>query len=144
MTEESVTHISSSIDDLGTIIKHLRKHILDGNHILLQGDLGAGKTTLVSELMAAMGCTDEISSPTYSIVNEYRVQDFSIYHMDLYRLRDSDELLDIGFDDYLHGGICIIEWPTIARDYLPENHVHIYIETVEAGRKYTITEGQFN
>ena len=100
----------------------------------LDGDLGAGKTTFVKAICNALTAVDEVSSPTFSLVNEYETENGScIYHMDLYRVEEVDELLNIGFEDYLHSGkICLIEWPSVGREYLDE-HVHIQIEILDHG-----------
>jgi tRNA threonylcarbamoyladenosine biosynthesis protein TsaE len=96
----------------------------------LSGDLGAGKTTLLKMLLDRFGVADPVTSPTFSIVNEYITQDKQlVYHMDLYRLKDPMELIEIGIPDMLDGqAICFIEWPELVQNLLPEDVVHIYIE----------------
>ncbi|MFT4532752.1 MAG: tRNA threonylcarbamoyladenosine biosynthesis protein TsaE [Saprospiraceae bacterium] len=80
----------------------------------LYGDLGAGKTTFVKRLVKKLGSTDEASSPTYSLVNEYDITDGILYHIDLYRLNDEQEALEIGIEDYLYSGhYCMVEWPQV-------------------------------
>jgi len=97
----------------------------------LYGDLGAGKTTFVKRLVKTLGSVEEASSPTYSLVNEYDVNDGKLYHIDLYRLNDEQEALEIGIEDYLYSGhYCMIEWPQVI-EKLVDQVVEIKIETME-------------
>lgn len=101
----------------------------------LQGDLGAGKTTLIKGFCAALGVHDQASSPTFSIVNEYRSEHGGpVYHFDLYRLKDAEELQGIGFTEYIDSGAyCFIEWPELAADLLPPGTVHLALEAAPNG-----------
>lgn len=94
------------------------------------GNLGAGKTTLIKNLCVHLGVIDVVNSPSFSIVNEYRTQSGSaVYHMDFYRLRNREELLDIGCDDYFYSGsYCLVEWPEKFEELLPQNFVYIKID----------------
>ena len=110
---------------------------LEYNILLLKGNLGAGKTTFTKYLLNTLGSEDEASSPTYAIVNEYRVNQGSIYHFDLYRMKTIEEVYDIGIDEYLDNAwLCIIEWPEI---YAPEfsgiPYHEMLIENSDTGRK---------
>ena len=88
------------------------------NILLLNGDLGAGKTTFTKFLLARLGSSDEVSSPTYTIVNEYDTENGKVYHFDLYRMSSIEEVYDIGIEEYLYNGFLnIIEWADV---YLPE------------------------
>lgn len=118
------------IDDLSSVSTTLHALINDGyTIILLRGDLGAGKTTLVKILCAQLGITEPVSSPTFSLVNEYTSPSYGpVYHMDLYRLNKAIDLVQIGFEEYLESGnICLIEWPDLARDLITMRHVAIDI-----------------
>jgi tRNA threonylcarbamoyladenosine biosynthesis protein TsaE len=96
--------------------------------ITLSGNLGAGKTTLVKALAQHLGTTETVSSPTYSLVNEYHYGNNIIYHLDLYRLETLDEALAIGIEDYLYSGnYCFVEWANIIAPLLPNNTAHITI-----------------
>ena len=97
------------------------------NHsiIILSGDLGSGKTKFTEGLLKHFGLANEISSPTFTIVNEYDTKDFKIYHFDLYRLSDIDEFYAIGGEEYLQNGICIFEWGEMIEEILPTNYMKI-------------------
>lgn len=97
----------------------------------LYGDLGAGKTTFVKRLVEKLGSIDEASSPTYSLVNEYDITEGKLYHIDLYRLNEEQEALEIGIEDYLYSGhYCMIEWPQVI-EKLVDRAVEIKITTNE-------------
>jgi tRNA threonylcarbamoyladenosine biosynthesis protein TsaE len=98
---------------------------------VLSGNLGAGKTTLIKELCQQAGYSGNVSSPTFSIINEYGTDKKTIYHMDLYRLEDIDEALEIGIEEYLYSGsYCFIEWAEVIIPILPLPFVVIEINTV--------------
>ena len=93
-----------------------------GDVVALIGDLGTGKTALTGYIAEGLGVKEEISSPTFTIIREYRSGRLPLYHFDVYRLGSGDELLDIGAEDMLDGdGVCVIEWADIAADVLPED-----------------------
>ncbi len=105
--------------------------------ILLNGELGAGKTTLVKELVKQLGCDEDVTSPTFSIVNEYKTKDDSrIYHIDLYRLSTCDQCLEIGLDEYLYSGdYTFVEWAERMSGMEPDNYHTIDIETLLTGER---------
>ena len=91
--------------------------------ILLKGDLGAGKTTLLKAIVKQLGSNEKVSSPTFGIVNEISVANASAFHLDLYRIENSEELQQFGFEEYLHSGdYCFIEWPEIAMTLITQPH----------------------
>lgn len=114
-------------------VSQLLKH----NILLLKGNLGAGKTTFTKFLLKTLGSTDEVSSPTYAIVNEYTAPQGSIFHFDLYRMKTVDEVYDIGMDEYLdRAWLCIVEWPEIYASEFNGLHYHeMLIENSDTGRK---------
>jgi tRNA threonylcarbamoyladenosine biosynthesis protein TsaE len=106
-----------TLNTLGDVADFVLKS--DKSIVLFKGDLGAGKTTLIKMICSNKGVQGEMSSPTFSIVNEYSGADDALYHFDLYRIENHEELLDIGFEDYLDSGrICLIEWPSVAENIL--------------------------
>lgn len=96
-----------------------------GDVLVLSGDLGSGKTKFTEGFLSYFGLEDEISSPTFTIVNEYHKDDINIYHFDVYRLEDSSEFYAIGGDEYFENGICIIEWGELIEDALPKKYIKI-------------------
>ncbi|QWX85350.1 tRNA (adenosine(37)-N6)-threonylcarbamoyltransferase complex ATPase subunit type 1 TsaE [Cellulophaga sp. HaHaR_3_176] len=110
--------------------------------ICFHGDMGAGKTTLIKELVKQLGCTDDVNSPTFGIVNEYHLPDGSLlaYHFDFYRLNDETEALDFGIEDYLYSDSWVLmEWPEKINSLLPDNICNIYIEILdEHNRQITL------
>ena len=100
------------------------------NVIALHGEMGAGKTTFVHALCAELGVENAVSSPTFSIINEYTTaKGKTIYHLDLYRLKSVQEAVDAGVEDcFYSGNLCLVEWPEIAPSIFPDNTLHAYIE----------------
>ncbi len=105
--------------------------------IAFHGEMGAGKTTFIHALGEAMGVKDIISSPTFSIINEYSTQEgSSIYHMDLYRLKDENEAMNAGVEDCLYSGkICLVEWPEKAPGIFPADTLHVHITMVDSNTR---------
>ena len=93
--------------------------------IILSGDLGSGKTKLTEGVLSYFGLQNEISSPTFTIVNEYDTENLKIYHFDLYRLADIDEFFAIGGEEYFEKGASIIEWGELLEDYLPDKYLKL-------------------
>ena len=96
-----------------------------GDIIVLSGDLGAGKTKFTEGFLKNFNLSNEICSPTFTIVNEYKNNDINIYHFDVYRLEGSDEFYAIGGEEYFSSGICIIEWGELIQDALPPDYIKI-------------------
>jgi tRNA threonylcarbamoyladenosine biosynthesis protein TsaE len=117
---------ASCIEEMRPIAMELCLRMKSQPIVLLEGPMGSGKTTLVSLIMEASGVKAEVSSPTYSIVQQYDFPSGKFFHFDLYRLKDQDELLDIGFEEYLDSGHpCLIEWPQLAEGLLPDNVLYV-------------------
>ena len=121
----------------------LAKILMPGTVIAYRGDLGAGKTAFTRGLARGLGYRDPVTSPTYTIVNEYLGGRLPLFHFDMYRLRSSDDLWDIGWEDYLdRGGVCAVEWSENVADAL-EDPVFITIEKLgEDARRITIEGGE--
>jgi tRNA threonylcarbamoyladenosine biosynthesis protein TsaE len=122
-------------DEAGELAAALLGACPDRRVFAFQGDLGAGKTTLIKALCAQLGVEQGTGSPSFAIVNEYRTAAGGpVYHFDLYRLKDAGELEGIGFREYLDSGrYCFVEWPELARDELPPDTVHVRITAVPDG-----------
>ena len=129
--KEKQTYIIEYLDDLPEVVNEILPILQKAKITTLTGDLGAGKTTLVKEVCKQLGINDLVSSPTFSIINEYQDLngDMKVYHMDLYRIIDEEELINIGFEDYLYSGeLVFIEWPQIAEQLLPSETIGIHIK----------------
>ena len=120
-------------------------YVADGKVFAFHGPMGAGKTTLISALCHEKGVNDITSSPTFSIINEYVYQknghEESIYHIDLYRLNSTEEIIQAGVEDCMYSGsICMVEWPERAHGLFDEQTIHVYIQSVsETERSVEIT-----
>ncbi len=121
----------------------LARTLPDGAVVALYGDLGAGKTAFVRGMARGMGISARVSSPTFTIVNEY-LGARELYHFDMYRLASSDELFDIGWEDYLRrGGVCAVEWSENVADAFEGDEITVRIEKLgDEERKITIGEGE--
>lgn len=126
------------IDDWQKVVDSILPE-LKHNILLLKGNLGAGKTTFTQFLLKNLGSEDEVNSPTYSIVNEYSSPKGKIYHFDLYRLKNIEEVYDIGIEEYLDNAfLCIIEWPEVYEDELYGLNYHsMSINNTEENREIT-------
>ena len=121
-------YISKSELDTKAFSKRLASILKQNGVIVLTGELGSGKTKFVEGFLEYFGLENEISSPTFTIVNEYKNNEINIYHFDVYRLEDSSEFYEIGGDEYFSSGICLIEWGEIIQDALPKDYIHIIFE----------------
>ena len=117
--------ISNSEQETKNIAVNIAKQLKCGDIIVLSGDLGSGKTKFTEGILTYFEKQDEISSPTFTIVNEYYTSNLNIYHFDVYRLEDSEEFLAIGAEEYFDKGACIIEWGEMIEDILPLNYLKI-------------------
>lgn len=118
--------------------ERIAKLLQAGDVITLEGDLGAGKTTFTKGIAKGLGITKTVNSPTFTIIKEYQGQ-LSLYHMDVYRLKDSDE--DLGFDEYFEGeGVTVVEWAHLIEDQLPVDYLQINLYYDDAsGRRIALS-----
>ncbi len=144
MQEEFVVN---SLTETENLAKKIAKKIENGMVILLCGDIGAGKTTFTKFLLNNLGVKSIVSSPTFTLLNEYNGV-FPVYHFDMYRIQSSDELYELGFEDYINSkispyvktGLTLIEWPENVKDILPQNAVNIKIEKLGDNKRKFIVE----
>ena len=119
----------------------LAAHLHPGDVIAYVGGLGAGKTAFTRGLARGLGVSDSVTSPTYTIVNEYLSGKMPLFHFDMYRLRSADDLFDIGWEDYLErGGVCAVEWSENVTEAM-ENAIWVRIERLDADRRRITIEG---
>jgi tRNA threonylcarbamoyladenosine biosynthesis protein TsaE len=122
------TYLCSTQEDLPDVARAIIHENTGCRIFLFTGNLGAGKTALIREMCRVLGYQEEVTSPTFSIVNEYSFDHNTLYHMDLYRLNRIEEALDIGMEDYLYSGqYCFIEWPEVIILLIQESYCHITI-----------------
>ena len=136
---------TNSAEETFALGKALGEKASPGQIYTLDGDLGTGKTVFTQGVAAGLGITEAISSPTFTIIQEYDTGRLPLYHFDVYRIGNIEEMEEIGYDDYFFGeGICLIEWADLIREILPEHVIRITIEKdLEKGfdyRKITIGE----
>lgn len=117
--------ISHSENETKLIGKKFAEKLKKGDVIVLTGELGSGKTKFTEGVLEYFGLENEISSPTFNIVNEYISKNINIYHFDVYRLEDEDEFYAIGGEEYFDKGICLIEWGEMIESVLPKKYIHI-------------------
>lgn len=140
MTMEYIVH---SVEETHSVAKSIADKLVGKEIILLNGDLGAGKTTFTKGIAKALGITDVVTSPTFTFMKEYNGR-LNLYHFDMYRVEEADELYELGLNDYLgmEGGVCVIEWNKFEGI---KNPIKIDIEVIDENtRKITINENTNN
>ena len=132
MTEIIIT----SLDKIADAAQEFVSQIGEKRVFAFYGGMGAGKTTFIKAVCDQLGVNDAVTSPTFAIVNEYNSQMGPVYHFDFYRIKRASEVLDIGFDDYIYSGnLCLMEWPELIEDFLPEETTIVKI-TEKIGRAH--------
>jgi len=133
MFSEKAEHIQA----LKTVAEKLINHFPDQRIFAFYGKMGAGKTTFIQSVCKTLGSDDNVTSPTFALINEYRTRKLlSIFHFDFYRITRIEEAFDLGYEDYLYSGnYCLIEWPEMIEPLLPENIVKVKIEVSDNGTR---------
>lgn len=120
--------ICRNIDETKKIGYKLGSLLQKGDIVCLTGDLGAGKTTLTKSIALGLDVKEDVTSPTFTIINEYDGR-LPVYHFDVYRIMDIDEMYDIGYEEYFYGnGACIVEWASQIKELIPKDHLWIEIK----------------
>ncbi len=134
----------NTLADLEAAARQFVEAMGDNTVFAFYGKMGAGKTTFIKEVCTLLGVTDNITSPTFAIVNEYRsnIAGELIYHFDFYRIKKLEEVYDLGYEDYFYSGaLCFIEWPELIEELLPGNTVKVTIEEeADGARVLTLSE----
>lgn len=130
------TYISKNEQDTIDFAEKFASSLSIGDIVVLTGELGSGKTKFVQGVLKHFNMEDEISSPTFTIVNEYTSDKTNVYHFDVYRLEDSDEFYAMGGDEYFSKGICLIEWGEMIEDILPKPYTKIIFSKEEGNSNY--------
>jgi len=120
------------LEEIETVAREIMEMSNHKKVIAVHGSMGAGKTSFIKAICRVLEVKDSVSSPTFSIINEYESKTGRIYHMDLYRLKNSEELIQAGVEDSLYSGnLCLVEWPELAFSMLPNDSFHIYLEAID-------------
>tara|TARA_Y100000768_G_C23925021_1_gene657042 strand:- start:429 stop:845 length:417 start_codon:yes stop_codon:yes gene_type:complete len=129
------------LEELSTVAQKVLENLDQDTILCFYGEMGAGKTTLIKAICQQLGVEDQVSSPTYSIVNEYLSSSGEpVYHFDFYRIKSEEEAYDFGYEEYLYSGaICLIEWPERIAGLLPESYAKIEIKVEEGKRVFNLT-----
>ena len=133
--------VIDSLDELKDVAEAVIDSLDDRNVVALFGAMGAGKTTLISAIMEYLGSTDNVTSPTFALVNQYNTASTApVYHFDFYRINRIEEAFDMGYEEYFYSGdLCLVEWPELVEQLLPEDAMVVKIEVLSpTKRKFTI------
>jgi tRNA threonylcarbamoyladenosine biosynthesis protein TsaE len=125
--------VNFTLDQIQDIASKLLAETPSYKVFAFHGEMGAGKTTFIHALCEAMNISDVVTSPTFSIINQYKTKDGqTVYHMDIYRIKDENEAINAGVEDCLYSGnTCLVEWPEKTADIFPDNTLHIYITSID-------------
>lgn len=126
----------NTLEELPKVAQALLNYAQDQKFFIFEGEMAAGKTTFIKTFCETLGVTDVVSSPTFSIVNEYESSHGLVYHFDFYRLKNLQEAYDIGYEEYFYGGgYCLIEWPSKVEEILPEAYIKVQITVTNNGQR---------
>ena len=130
-----------SLDKIADAAREFVEQIGDKRVFAFYGGMGAGKTTFIKAVCEQLGVKDAVTSPTFAIVNEYASDLGPVYHFDFYRIKNLGEVMDLGFEDYAYSdNFCLMEWPGLIEDLLPDNTVNVHIAETSNGMR-TVTIG---
>lgn len=133
--------IIPSLDKIADAACKFINHIGENRVFAFYGGMGAGKTTFIKAICEQLGVQDAVTSPTFAIVNEYASDMGPIYHFDFYRIKNQGEVMDLGFDEYAHSGnLCLMEWPELIEELLPEHTINVRIEETENGMRKVLLD----
>ena len=132
---------ATNISRLETVATKLIAEFKNQRIFAIYGKMGAGKTTFIQAICKVLGTKDNVTSPTFAIINEYQSPESIIFHFDFYRIKDLEEAYDMGYEDYIYSGnYCLIEWPEMIKSLLPENRVDLTIEVLENDERLITAE----
>lgn len=126
-----------SLSELDNVAEQIISSLDSRNVVLFRGGMGAGKTTLISRIVAQLGAEDTVTSPTFALVNEYEGADkMLIYHFDFYRIDKVEEVFDLGYEEYFYSGdLCLVEWPEKIEALIPDDVMTVKIEVEDDGQR---------
>ena len=133
--------IIPSLDKIADAACKFINHIGENRVFAFYGGMGAGKTTFIKAICEQLGVQDAVTSPTFAIVNEYASDMGPIYHFDFYRIKNQGEVMDLGFDEYAYSGnLCLMEWPELIEELLPEHTINVRLEETENGMRKVLLD----
>lgn len=136
------TYITNSVNETETLAENFGKKLKSGDIIAYKGSMGMGKTAFTRGLAKGMNIKDDVSSPTFALVNEYNGSGLTLYHFDMYRINGFDDLYSTGFFDYMDmGGVMAVEWSENITEALPENTINITFERIDENKRKITFEG---
>jgi tRNA threonylcarbamoyladenosine biosynthesis protein TsaE len=125
-----------SLSSLEDVAHQIILSLGERNVVLFRAEMGAGKTTLISRIVKALGAEDNVTSPTFALVNQYEGTERRIYHFDFYRIERIEEVFDFGYEEYFYSGdLCLVEWPEKIEPLLPEDAMQVYITVDDDERR---------
>ncbi len=128
--------VSSSVEETKKLALEFSKQLSPGTTVALSGPLGSGKTVLIQGICQGLGVKHLVTSPSFIIINEYQGEKFSVYHLDLYRLKNIQELMNLGYEEYFYSnGVCLVEWAEKAFELLPENRIEINLKILSENQR---------
>lgn len=130
-----IVYTSNNVNETIDLSFEIAKYLKVTDVIVLNGELGSGKTVFMQGIAKYFGIQDEVSSPTFTIVNEYIARDINIYHFDVYRLEDENQFMDTIGTEYFENGISIIEWGNIIKNILPKNAIYVDISKIDENKR---------
>lgn len=134
--EKMTEIIITSLDRIAEAAHEFVSQIGENRIFAFYGSMGAGKTTFIKAVCEQLGVTDAVTSPTFAIVNEYNSNLGPIFHFDFYRIKTLAEVMDLGFEDYVYSNnLCLMEWPELIEELLPDNTIRLHIMEVEGGKR---------
>ena len=142
MSKLNLEYESFKAEDTREFAKMLAKEAKEGQIYLLSGDLGTGKTAFAQGFAQGLGIEDYVNSPTFTIMQIYDKGRLTLYHFDVYRIGDSSEMDELGYEEYFFGnGVCLIEWPSVIEEYLPNDMIRVTIsKNLDKGLNYRLIE----
>lgn len=131
------TYLLKGQEETRRAAEKLAQSLTPGDVVCLYGELGAGKTTFCQGALKALGVKERVTSPTFTILQQYQGKDFPVYHFDVYRVHDPEELFEIGFEECMEGrrGVCFVEWAGLVEELLPENAIRVFLSYEEDGEE---------
>ena len=132
---DKIVYTSNNVNETIDLSFEIAKYLKVTDVIVLNGELGSGKTVFMQGIAKYFGIQDEVSSPTFTIVNEYIARDINIYHFDVYRLEDENQFIDTIGTEYFENGISIIEWGNIIKNILPKNAIYVDISKIDENKR---------